>query len=232
MVGWKSNGDQRMGQWFECDGRPSSGLMMVRQNSGGDRRPGGDPAMFTRALYFSVTAMATSEHEGGTSGKFRKRPLRHVSSTPYDRPPLAARGICVPPSESEAGGSRWFSKLVDPTSTVIIRSASRLFSVFGKGLAAPPGLFGFRIHVFFLFTCVGENINAIEEVPEVKSSPELREEGENPVDVGLLINYDASGRSEKELISEQDLISSTDAFFELEQLLKQKRFSRKVFLIL
>ncbi|KAI0495045.1 hypothetical protein KFK09_025192 [Dendrobium nobile] len=160
--------------------------------------------------------MATTEDEGGTGGKFRKRPLRRVSSTPYDRPPLAARGICVPPSETEAGGSRWFSKLVDPTSRVIIRSASRLFSVFGKGLAAPPG----------------ENINVIEEVPEVKSSPESREQGENPVDVGLLINYDASDRSEKELISEQGLISSTDAFFELEQLLKQKRFSRKVFLIL
>lgn len=96
--------------------------------------------------------MATTEDEGGTGGKFRKRPLRGVSSTPYDRP-SAALGICVPPSESEAGGSRWFSKLVDPTSRVIIKSASRLFSVFGKGLAVPPGLFG--IHVFFLFTCVG-----------------------------------------------------------------------------
>ncbi|KAL0908840.1 hypothetical protein M5K25_023349 [Dendrobium thyrsiflorum] len=93
--------------------------------------------------------MVATEHEGGTGGKFRKQPLRRVSSTPYDRPPLAARGICVPPSESEAGGSRWFSKLVDPTSRVIIRSASRLFSVFGKGLAAPPGLFGFRIHASF-----------------------------------------------------------------------------------
>ncbi|KAL0908841.1 hypothetical protein M5K25_023350 [Dendrobium thyrsiflorum] len=78
---------------------------------------------------------------------------------------------------------------------------------------------------------LGENINVIEEVPEVESSSELREQVENPVDVGLLINYDASDRSEKELISEQDLISSTDAFFELEQLLKKKRFSRKVFLI-
>ncbi|KAK8941994.1 hypothetical protein KSP40_PGU009583 [Platanthera guangdongensis] len=71
--------------------------------------------------------MASSEYDGGTGGKFRKRPLRSAASTPYDRPPLAARGIRSP-AEVAAGRA----------SQLISSSATRLFSsVFRKRLTAP-----------------------------------------------------------------------------------------------
>ncbi|XP_020574263.1 nuclear pore complex protein NUP1-like [Phalaenopsis equestris] len=155
--------------------------------------------------------MESTDYEGGTGGKLRRQPLRRVSSTPYEQasPPLDLSGSHGSQPKTEAGGSRWFSKLVDPASRVIVRSASRLLSVFGEDLTAPPG----------------EHIDTIGGVLEMnnlqKSSLEVREQRESPTDVRLSIVYDGSDKSEQELISHSDA-----SFSELEQLLKKRRFSR------
>ncbi|XP_074580965.1 uncharacterized protein LOC141837472 [Curcuma longa] len=80
--------------------------------------------------------MEASGYLGGIGGKLRRKPVRRVGATPYDRPATAARGISVP--ASERGGGRWLAKLVDPASQFIASSASRLFSsMFRKRLTAP-----------------------------------------------------------------------------------------------
>ncbi|KAK8930600.1 hypothetical protein KSP39_PZI016825 [Platanthera zijinensis] len=147
--------------------------------------------------------MASSEYDGGRGGKFRKRPLRSAASTPYDRPPLAARGIRSPAAAAAAGrGSWWLSNIVDPASQLISSSATRLFSsVFRKRLTAPPG----------------DNLNTNEDVPGVRPSPEVREQDHNPFDARLSIHHVRNG------VDEQESISGTDDIFELEQLVKQKR---------
>lgn len=82
--------------------------------------------------------MASSDYDGGTGGKFRKRPFRRAPASPYDRPQVANRRAS--PSPSPIGGNnRWISKIVDPASRIIGRSASKLFSsVLQKRLSTPP----------------------------------------------------------------------------------------------
>ncbi|KAF8395484.1 hypothetical protein HHK36_019430 [Tetracentron sinense] len=75
-------------------------------------------------------ATEAGSYEGGAGGKFRKRPFRR-SATPYDRPPTALR------NPSEPGRNGWLSKLVDPASRIITKSAQMFFpSVFRKNLPA------------------------------------------------------------------------------------------------
>ncbi|CAK8572926.1 unnamed protein product [Lathyrus sativus] len=70
-------------------------------------------------------------YEGGTGGKFRKRPLRRTQ-TPYDRPPTALRN----PNRNNNG---WLSKLVDPAHRLITHGAHSLFSsLLRKRLPPPP----------------------------------------------------------------------------------------------
>ncbi|URD87957.1 WD domain, G-beta repeat [Musa troglodytarum] len=81
--------------------------------------------------------MAAYEGGGGIGGKFPKRPFRRAPATPYERPPAAVRPARGHPAETRGNG--WLSKLVDPASRIIARSASRLFSsVFQKRLGPPP----------------------------------------------------------------------------------------------
>ncbi|CAM8967996.1 unnamed protein product [Rhodiola kirilowii] len=79
-----------------------------------------------------TAANGVSAYEGsGAGGKFRRKPLRKNSSTPYDRPPAAVR--------NPSSGNGWLSKIVDPASKFINASAHRLFSsVFRKRLLPPP----------------------------------------------------------------------------------------------
>ncbi|CAM8970846.1 unnamed protein product [Rhodiola kirilowii] len=79
-----------------------------------------------------TAANGASAYEGsGAGGKFRRKPLRKNSSTPYDRPPAAVR--------NPSSGNGWLSKIVDPASKFINASAHRLFSsVFRKRLLPPP----------------------------------------------------------------------------------------------
>ncbi|XP_038679291.1 nuclear pore complex protein NUP1-like isoform X2 [Tripterygium wilfordii] len=79
------------------------------------------------------------EGGGGGYGKFPKRPFRRHNGTPYDRPPTAIRNPSS--SNSNVGGSNhgWLSRLVDPAQRLIASSAHRLFgSVFRKRLPQPP----------------------------------------------------------------------------------------------
>jgi hypothetical protein len=67
----------------------------------------------------------------------RRRPTRS-QSTPYERPPTAARTPAAVPLAID-GSNGWLSKLVDPASRLLSDSASKLFSsVFRKSLQAPP----------------------------------------------------------------------------------------------
>ncbi|GFS37763.1 nuclear pore complex protein [Actinidia rufa] len=59
------------------------------------------------------------EGGGGAGGKFRKRPFRKPQATPYDRPPTAFRN---PRTDG------WLSKIVDPASKLISATAHLFFS--------------------------------------------------------------------------------------------------------
>jgi hypothetical protein len=74
----------------------------------------------------------------GTGGKFRKRPFRRTTqTTPYDRPPTALRTPSLAAAANNNNG--WLSRLVDPAQRLIASSAHRIFSsVFRKRLAPPP----------------------------------------------------------------------------------------------
>ncbi|XP_008810621.2 nuclear pore complex protein NUP1-like [Phoenix dactylifera] len=145
--------------------------------------------------------MATAGYEGGIGGKFRRRPHRRAAATPYDRPPAVARGLRG--RTEEAGRNGWLSKLVDPASRFIASSASRIFSsVFGKRLAALPE------------APEGNHLSS-QEVPEVactlqNRSSKLLENRRND-EVEQTNNPDIGGISE------------------LEELLKQKTFTRVEF---
>ncbi|KAG1333899.1 nuclear pore complex protein NUP1 [Cocos nucifera] len=155
--------------------------------------------------------MAAAAYEGGSGGKFPKRPSRRAPTTPYDRPPAAARGVRHP-AAAEPGGSRWLSKLVDPASRIIARSASRLFSsVFRKRLAAPPA-------------APEENHLSRQEDPELPSTNSSSEVGEQCGCGGEKAkdNCDAPGAWE-------EMNLDIGGISELEHLLKQKTFTRKAF---
>ncbi|THU74878.1 hypothetical protein C4D60_Mb04t38040 [Musa balbisiana] len=144
--------------------------------------------------------MATSGYDGRVGGKLRRRPFRRAAATPYDRPPIAARGLTT--TVPEAGGDGWLAKLVDPASRFISSSASRLFSsVFRKRLTAPPA-----------DETPGENLQS-REIAEASSDEMSADLQENKADSGnnATNNFDSN------------------TFLEFEQLLEHKTFTRKVF---
>lgn len=97
-------------------------------------------------------------YEGGTGGKFRKRPFRKTQTTPYDRPPAALRN----PNSNNNG---WISKLVDPAHRLITHGAHSLFSsLLRKRLPPPPpapNSSGFHFHFFFLLSFVSIQLNVL-----------------------------------------------------------------------
>lgn len=85
--------------------------------------------------------MATAREESayGAGGKFKKRPFRRsTQTTPYDRPPTARRNPTANVNINN-NNNGWLSKFVDPAHRLIVSSAHRLFaSVFRKRLTPPP----------------------------------------------------------------------------------------------
>ncbi|KAM0943598.1 hypothetical protein DsansV1_C13g0123891 [Dioscorea sansibarensis] len=144
--------------------------------------------------------MESAAYEGGgAGGKLRKRPMRRATAPTPYDRPPTA-------ARGGLGGIRngWLSRLVDPASRIITGGASRLFSsVFRKplpSLPAPP-------------PPSDENLQLIEEDPEdacLKSLSDVQEKGK---------------RDGKELISN----SESDGISDLEQLMKQKTFTRAEF---
>ncbi|URE20274.1 hypothetical protein MUK42_10632 [Musa troglodytarum] len=153
----------------------------------------------------AILLMETPGYEGGIGGKLRRPPLRRLAATPYDRPPTAARGLVVQPSEP--GGNGWLAKLVDPASRLITSSASRLFSsVFRKSLPTPS-----------VDGALGEECFQSGQEGDEAASVELPAElQENKADC----ENNATNNSESNKVKE------------FEQLIKQKTFTRKVFFFL
>ncbi|KAL2539858.1 Nuclear pore complex protein [Abeliophyllum distichum] len=136
---------------------------------------------------------------GGAGGKSRKRPFRRTyQTTPYDRPVNAPRGIAVTTTANDNNVS-WLTKLVvDPASKFIYNGASRFFSsVFRKRLPAPP-----------------------------RRAPEANDELSGGFQVAVPENQ--SGGQEPASGNGSHLINSSvsGGISELEQLLKQKTFTR------
>ncbi|URD87960.1 WD domain, G-beta repeat [Musa troglodytarum] len=157
-----------------------------------------------------LRSMAAYEGGGGIGGKFPKRPFRRAPATPYERPPAAVRPARGHPAETRGNG--WLSKLVDPASRIIARSASRLFSsVFQKRLGPPPA------------AAPQATAKSVEEVSEEHFTKSLQEVQEQHLSVGNNINScpNAGG-------AQHGTNSCVDGVLELEQLLKQKTFTRKV----
>lgn len=124
--------------------------------------------------------------------------------TPYDRPPSAAR-VGARVTAEAADGASLRSRLVGTASRLITEGASRIFaSFFHRRLAAPPAP-------------PEENHQFRQEVPEatdINPSPERHEEG-------------CSG--DKHTKGSDVNISDTVGISEVEQLLKQKTFTRAEF---
>ncbi|XP_077245201.1 nuclear pore complex protein NUP1-like isoform X2 [Tasmannia lanceolata] len=144
--------------------------------------------------------MATGSYEGGIGGKFRRRPLRRAPATPYDRPASGPHALKNP---------SWVSKIVDPASRIITGSASRLFSsVFRKRLPAPPPAVS------------GANLEPRHDLPEPRQ------------DLPEPICINPSTGAQVGVGSEGDNPfngSNGNGINELEQLLKQKTFTRSEF---
>ncbi|XP_042514378.1 nuclear pore complex protein NUP1-like isoform X2 [Macadamia integrifolia] len=140
-----------------------------------------------------MSTAAAGGYEGGAGGKFRKRPFRR-QTTPYDRPVTALR------NPVEGGNNNgWLSKIVDPASRIIARSAQSFFSsVFRKRLPAP------------------------ETVSE--ADRELRNEPTEAVSA----SQNPFGVQEPVVNGSDDLNNHSDnsGIGELEQILKQKTFTR------
>nr|XP_009389436.1 PREDICTED: nuclear pore complex protein NUP1-like [Musa acuminata subsp. malaccensis] len=153
--------------------------------------------------------MAAYEGGGGIGGKFPKRPFRRAPATPYERPPAAVRPARGHPAETRGNG--WLSKLVDPASRIIAWSASRLFSssVFQKRLGPPPA------------AASQATAKSMEEVSEEHCTKSLQEVQEQHLNVGNNINScpNAGG-------AQHGTNSCVDGVLDLEQLLKQKTFTR------
>nr|XP_009393015.1 PREDICTED: nuclear pore complex protein NUP1-like [Musa acuminata subsp. malaccensis] len=156
--------------------------------------------------------MAAYESDGGgIGGKFRKRLFRRAPATPYDRPQAAARP--AQPLPAEPRGNGWLSRLVDPATRIISWSASRLFpsSVFQKRLGAPPA------------APPEANQRPVEEVIKEPSTNSLHEVQEHLSDGKNAVNSSNAGSAQ------HGTSSHVDGVFELEQLLKQKTFTRTEF---
>ncbi|KAK0591561.1 hypothetical protein LWI29_004009 [Acer saccharum] len=143
--------------------------------------------------------MATAREEGGfgAGGKFRKRPFKRTTqTTPYDRPTTILRNS---PNINVNNNNGWLSKLVDPAQKLIISSAHRLFgSVFRKRLAPPP--------------------------PPPTFEPEANHEA-NKINQEL-VSTDRPG-VQGAINGQDDPYDTSDrGLTELEQILKQKTFTR------
>ncbi|CAL9174415.1 unnamed protein product [Musa hybrid cultivar] len=156
--------------------------------------------------------MAAYESDGcGIGGKLRKRLFRRAPATPYDRPQAAA--CPAQPLPAEPRGNGWLSRLVDPATRIISWSASRIFpsSVFQKRLGAPPA------------APPEAKQRPVEEVIKEPSTNSLHEVQEHLSDGKNAVNSSNAGSAQ------HGTSSHVDGVFELEQLLKQKTFTRTEF---
>ncbi|XP_010247882.1 PREDICTED: nuclear pore complex protein NUP1-like isoform X2 [Nelumbo nucifera] len=158
-----------------------------------------------------MATAAGGAYEGGAGGKFRKRPFRRAPTTPYDRPATAIRN----PVEARRNG--WISKLVDPASRIITKSAQLLFSsVFRKGLPAPPPEVNRELR-----------LEAPEELRK-ETPEELRNETTEELRNETPEEIYTSGAQER-VHGEGDVTnncSDGNGINELEKILKQKTFTR------
>lgn len=144
---------------------------------------------------------------GGAGGKLRTSRMARRSSTPYDRPqtgrhaPAAVRAAAAA-ADNRRSGDTWFSRIVDPASRLITQGAVKwLSSVFKKNHAALPS--------------AGDVVEEIQE----DSHQEVPEEA--------VENANVLGQDEEDTHASKQ--RSEPEFMEVEQLLKNKTFSREEF---
>ncbi|XP_051142740.1 nuclear pore complex protein NUP1 [Andrographis paniculata] len=140
--------------------------------------------------------MASSYGGGGVGGKFRKK-LSRKQPTPYDRPPTAYRGGANNNGNTSSG---WMTKLfVAPASKLISYGANRFFSsVFRKRLPPPP---------------------------PPPQPPEVNNDVTDGVQ-GTVLNVQESLQEPADGTFSVPSKPRSNEMHELEQLLKQKTFSR------
>ncbi|KAG5607776.1 hypothetical protein H5410_029268 [Solanum commersonii] len=143
------------------------------------------------------TANSSAYEGGGAGGKFRRRPFRKNQTTPYDRPPTALRN----PS--------WLTKLVvDPATKLITSGARRFFSsIFQKRLTPAPTPL------------------PLPPMP-LPPPPEARQESKDVQQESCLKDHAGAVVATGHEVRNAACSSEDSAFSELEQLLKQKTFSR------
>ncbi|KAL0008191.1 hypothetical protein SO802_009693 [Lithocarpus litseifolius] len=157
-------------------------------------------------------AAVSSEGGFGTGGKFRKRPFRRATqTTPYDRPRTAIRTPSLAAAVA-TNNNGWLSRLVDPAQRLIASSAHRLFSsFFSKRLAPPPPP---------PQPPQPSNSETNQELND--KHPEARDEYHEAVDI------DSPGvqRGAIDRVDKSSSSSDKGGLTELEQILKQKTFTR------
>ncbi|KAG2672490.1 hypothetical protein I3760_13G044200 [Carya illinoinensis] len=155
-----------------------------------------------------------SEEGLGTGGKFRKRPFRRTThTTPYDRPPTALRNPSIVGTANN-NSNGWLSRLVDPAQRLIASSAHRIFSsVFRKRLTQPP-----------------PPLQQPQTQPSTsESKQEVRDNHQDARDQHHeAVVIDSAGMQQKATDRGDKPSSSSDrgGLTELEQILKQKTFTR------
>ncbi|XP_074269521.1 uncharacterized protein LOC141592665 [Silene latifolia] len=144
---------------------------------------------------------------GGVGGKFRRKPFRKTNTTPYDRPPTAVRQTQSIASNNNNG---WLAKIVDPASRMITAGARKFFSsVFQKRLLAPPS-----------------------SPPQQPPSPVMDIGGDNVIEHMQLetatnvVASDTKVPVDRGGLDGSMLPSDSNGVAELEDILKQKTFSR------
>lgn len=144
---------------------------------------------------------------GGAGGKLRTSRLGRRNSTPYDRPqtgrhaPAAVRAAAAA-ADNRRSGNTWFSRIVDPASRLITQGAVKwLSSVFKKNHPALPS--------------AGDVVEEIEE-------DSLQEVPEEAAENAKVLGQDEEDNRASKQRSEPE-------FTEVEQLLKNKTFSREEF---
>ncbi|KAL9241948.1 hypothetical protein vseg_015999 [Gypsophila vaccaria] len=150
------------------------------------------------AAYGGLNGSAGGSY-GGAGGKFRKKPFRKPQTTPYDRPPTAVR----PTQSVNNNGGGWLSKIVNPASKLITAGAHKLFSsVFHKRLLPPPQ---------HSPVVVEDESKEIEHVQPESMMNVVTSDTKIPVDCGG---------------NDSSMPSDRDGVAELEDILKQKTFTR------
>ncbi|XP_010543627.1 PREDICTED: nuclear pore complex protein NUP1 isoform X2 [Tarenaya hassleriana] len=148
----------------------------------------------------------------GAGGKFRKRPSRRPQTTPYDRPPISVRtpGLAGGGGRENGNGGGWISRLVDPAQRLITYSAHRLFaSVFRKRLPQ------------------GDAPLLLQQQQQVPENVNLEMEGGDSKGVQTLPNKNEMIQVEDtSAFVDRSSMRIKDGFTDLEQILKQKTFTR------